>query len=136
MYTKFTYMYIKFVFVRIQNLHAYVLYNGQTEKYTEEKKGKKENRGKDTKEKNRKKKENRTPTRAIRRLLSTRDMCPVTRGRTSATSRLLAILATTRSCNMAKDKRTTLHARTWYTTTHIVVGATQNLNGFAIKHWI
>lgn len=40
MYTKFTYIYIKFVFVRIQNLHAYVLYNGQTEKYTEEKKKK------------------------------------------------------------------------------------------------
>lgn len=54
MYTKFTYVYIKFVFVRIQNLHAYVLYNRQTEKYTEEKK-EKENR-KRYERKNRKKK--------------------------------------------------------------------------------
>lgn len=135
MYTKFTYVYIKFVFVRIQNLHAYVLYNRQTEKYTEEKK-EKENRKRYERKNRKKKKENRTPARPVRRLLSTRDICPVTRGRRSATSRLLAISPTTRGCNMAKDKRTTLHARTWYATTHIVVGATQNLNGFAIKHWI
>lgn len=100
------------------------------------KKKKKKKTGKDMKEKTEKKKENRTPARPVRRLLSTRDICPVTRGRRSATSRLLAISPTTRGCNMAKDKRTTLHARTWYATTHIVVGATQNLNGFAIKHWI